>query len=172
MKWTSLLILLLLACQPSVRYSPAPPGPASIEETGYGQPDNDGVGSQPTGLNRDRLSSIIENYIGTPYRRGGFGKLGIDCSGLVYAVYRDYDNMHLPPNAKKLFNGLPRISYRDVMYGDLVFFSLNGKHASHVGIYIGDNKFVHSSESRGVVISSMKEEYYRKSFVGARRVLG
>jgi len=110
--------------------------------------------------------------MGTPYRSGGYGKLGIDCSGLVYAVYRDYAGLHLPPSTKKLFNGLERVSYRDLNYGDLVFFSINGKHASHVGIFVGDDKFVHASKSRGVVLGSLTDKYYRQTFVGARRVLG
>jgi cell wall-associated NlpC family hydrolase len=118
------------------------------------------------------MREIIGGYLGTSYRSGGYGKLGIDCSGLVYAVYRDLDNRHLPPSTKKLFNTLRRVSYRDLRYGDLVFFSLNGKVASHVGLYVGDNKFVHASKKRGVIISSLAEEYYRQSYVGARRVTG
>jgi lipoprotein Spr len=175
MKWFLVMlaaVVALVGCEPSVRYSPNPSKPAVDRSAGYIEPDASDTGRGESSIDTDRMRKIIEGYLGTSYRSGGYGKLGIDCSGLVYAVYRDLDNLHLPTSSKKLFNTLRRVSYRDLKYGDLVFFSLNGKHASHVGLYIGDNKFVHASESRGVIISSLTEEYYRQSYVGARRVTG
>ena len=168
-----LAFAVVVGCEPSVRYSPAPPKPHSADNSD----DGDASGSADaqgtvTIIDTERMGSIIEGYLGTKYRRGGYGRLGIDCSGLVYVVYRDFANLHLPPNTKKLFNRLSRVDKRELAYGDLVFFSFNGDYVSHVGIYIGDNKFVHASESRGVIISSLSERYYRDTFVGARRVLG
>ena len=175
MKWfliLSAVLVALVGCEPNIRYSPSPSKPAADGGAGYTEPKTSDRGQSESSVDTDRMRGIIEGYLGTSYRSGGYGKLGIDCSGLVYAVYRDLNNLHLPPSSKKLFSTLRRVSYRDLRYGDLVFFSVNGKHASHVGLYIGDNKFVHASKSRGVIISSLTEQYYRQSYVGARRVTG
>jgi len=157
--------VIMIGCEPNIRYSPGPSKPVADGNIGYTRQ----TGSE---IDTERMQGIIEGYLGTSYRSGGYGKLGIDCSGLVYSVYRDYSSLHLPPQTKKLFDQLKRVGYRDLRFGDLVFFSLNGKHASHVGIYIGDNRFVHASKNNGVIVSSLAEEYYRQSYVGARRVVG
>jgi len=170
-----LILSFIVGCQPAIRYSSKPPNPRTAGGLGYPEPEAEKPYEpieRETAIDIDRMSSIVNEYLGTKYRSGGYGKLGVDCSGLVYAIYRDYDNIHLPPNTKKLYTQLPRVSYREIQYGDLVFFSLEGKHASHVGIYVGDDKFVHASRSRGVVFSSMAEEYYLSAYVGARRVIG
>ncbi|MBU1319740.1 MAG: C40 family peptidase [candidate division Zixibacteria bacterium] len=168
----SAVLVIIVGCQPAVRYSPTPEKPRVSTRSDATDPGGRNLTEHSGTVDTDRMTKIIDSYLGTSYRQGGYGKLGVDCSGLVYAIYRDYDKLHLPPNTRKLFDGLQRIDYRDLAMGDLVFFNLNGKLASHVGIYIGDSKFVHSSESRGVVISSMSEQYYRETFVGARRVIG
>ncbi len=164
------LLVALLGCEPAVRFSSVPQKPTP---DGHGRTHGGSIDSryESSTIDTRRFSEIIEGYLGTSYRSGGYGKLGIDCSGLVYAVYRDYGNLHLPPDTKKLFNGLPKVGSSSLRCGDLVFFSPGGKHASHVGIYIGDDKFVHASQSRGVIVSSLSEDYYRQSFVGARRVV-
>lgn len=163
--------MMIIGCEPSIRYSSAPRKP--VAETGTGHVERESDGSERTTPTVDvgRMQRIIEGYLGTPYRAGGYGKLGVDCSGLVYAVYRDYGGLHLPPVSRKLFERLQRVSYRNLVFGDLVFFSLGGDYASHVGIYVGDGKFVHASKSYGVIVSTLDEEYYRGSYVGARRVL-
>lgn len=165
-------LVLFAGCQPAVRYSPEPEKLRAESVTREKASDERHLTEETGSIDESRMEKIIDSYLGTSYRRGGYGRLGVDCSGLVYAVYRDYDEMHLPPNTRKLFSGLKRIDYRDLSYGDLVFFNLNGKLASHVGIYVGDGRFVHASESQGVVISSLSEKYYRETFVGARRVIG
>jgi lipoprotein Spr len=164
-------VLVLLGCEPSIRYSAAPSkSDANVTAGGIEEPVG-GTRRSASVVDAERMSRIIKGYLGTPYRSGGYGKLGVDCSGLVYAVYRDYANLHLPPNSRKLFGKLRRVSAQNLRYGDLVFFSLNGKHASHVGIYVGNDKFAHASVSRGVIVSSLEDKSYRGSFVGARRVL-
>lgn len=175
MKWFFILLLaavMICGCEPSVRYSPNPSKPVTDDRGGYAKQAPEIRVPKEASYDFDRLVEISKGYLGTAYRSGGYGKLGVDCSGLVYAVYRDFNSTHLPPNTEKLFNRLSRVGYRDLRAGDLVFFSLNGKHASHVGIYIGDNKFIHASRSSGVIVSSLSDSYYRDSYVGGRRVLG
>jgi cell wall-associated NlpC family hydrolase len=117
------------------------------------------------------FAHVVEDYLGAPYARGGDGTDGIDCSHLVCALYRDYDGTHLPANTGHLFN-LPHTVSPDLLaIGDLVFFKFGEAEVSHVGVYIGDGRFVHASESHGVVISSLKDPTYRDRFAGARRVM-
>ncbi|MBD3299652.1 MAG: glycoside hydrolase [candidate division Zixibacteria bacterium] len=116
------------------------------------------------------FSRIVRDYLGTPYKLGGTDEDGIDCSYLVHSLYRDYDGRHLPTLTRDLVRVGHRVSADELAVGDLVFFSFNGNNVSHVGIYLGDNRFVHASESRGVIISSLRESVYRDRYVGARRL--
>lgn len=174
MKWILPLVvgaMVLCGCEPSVRYSSAPPKPVADHRVTHTEPEPSDSRRDVSPVDVALMQRIVDGYIGVPYRSGGFGRLGVDCSGLVYAVYRDYDGLHLPPNTRKLFDQLSRVSYRNLECGDLVFFSLGGEYVSHVGIYVGDGRFVHASRSQGVMVSAMSEDYYRNSYVGARRVL-
>jgi cell wall-associated NlpC family hydrolase len=116
------------------------------------------------------MEPIIAGYMSVPYRSGGTGKLGLDCSGLAYVVYRDYDGTRLPITVSRLFRLENRVEYDELAYGDLVFFKVNKRKVSHVGIYVGDGQFVHTSRSRGVVVDSLTDEYWAERYAGARRV--
>lgn len=111
-----------------------------------------------------KMTRIIEPYLGQPYSR-------YDCSALVREVYYKYSGIRLPANTDKLFRLVKKVEKNELFFGDLVFFSEDGFNPSHVGIYIGNNQFVHSSSSNGVVISSLKERYYSRGYLGARRVI-
>lgn len=120
-----------------------------------------------------RLVRVIKSYIGTPYQYGGSTQRGIDCSGLVMKIYQKALGLRLPHSTTSLAKlGIP-LSVRNLKFGDLLFFRTSrSKKYSHVGIYLYKTKFVHSSSSRGVVISDFSEEkYYRKNFVEARRLV-
>jgi len=117
------------------------------------------------------LGEIIDRYLGKPYAGKGEGQKGYDCSEFIVAVYEEYASIHLPRTTENLFKTGQRVKPGDLYFGDLVFFDTGGKGASHVGIYIGFDEFVHASTSNGIIISSLKDKYYRKRFIGARRVL-
>lgn len=117
------------------------------------------------------MRRIIESFLGVPYQLGGETKAGMDCSGLVVAVYKQYAGFKLPHDTKKLHKLVKNVDKGDLSYGDLVFFSNGWLSASHVGIYIGEGKFVHSTEDLGVIVSSLDEDYYKKRYIGARRVI-
>lgn len=119
-------------------------------------------------INEKKMNYIVDSYLGTPFRNKGTSRHGIDCSGLVVEVYRRYAGVNLPHSTKKLYK-LSKV--KNLLYGDLVFFAFDSNEVSHVGIYIGGGKFVHTSESQGVIISSLDEDHYAKSYVGARRVI-
>jgi len=170
MRYAVLFILVMaVGCQPAIRFTSDHGRPVSKKTTQ--SPDNDHYTYNSGAVDKDRMSKVIAGYLYTPYKLGGTGKLGIDCSGLVYVVYRDYNSTRLPANTDKLFNRLKRVNYKDIAYGDLVFFSFDGSDVSHVGIYVGHDKFVHASKSRGVVITKINDEYYRSAYKGARRVV-
>lgn len=113
-------------------------------------------------------------YVGCRYVSGGHGPSKFDCSGLVYYVYKQF-GYDLEPGAKNQWSLLEdSVSKDDLLPGDLVFFSKNGKYSGifHVGIYIGDGQFVHAANSRkGVIVSEMSEEWYANRYYGAKRVL-
>lgn len=114
-------------------------------------------------------------FIGVNYRPGGISLSGMDCSGMVTAVFNIFD-MKLPRSSNQMAKVGAKIKKEEVKKGDLVFFKTNGRDTiNHVGLVVesdGDEiKFIHSSTSKGVIISSTKEPYYSKSFAQANRVL-
>jgi len=111
----------------------------------------------------------IDSWYGTRYRLGGTTKKGIDCSAFVGAIYASVFGISLPRTAREQFRVSKRVSRTELQEGDLVFFNTRGG-VSHVGIYLQNNKFVHASVTRGVVISDLFESYYIRRFVGAGRI--
>ena len=108
---------------------------------------------------------------GAPYRYGKDNpRDGFDCSGFVRHVYQK-TGINLPHNAKDMALTLPEIPLQAITPGDLVFFDINGKAYSHVGIYIKNNNFIHAPSQRTgkVMVSNLNTPYWQKHFVGARR---
>ena len=125
----------------------------------------------PKNIDRDQVLLDVVSFIGTPYVFGGSDKKGIDCSGFACQVYNSAVKKKLPRSTKEQYRAGTEVDKSDLQFGDLVFFSTAGSSPSHVGIYIEDDLFAHASMSYGVTISSLDSSYYRKRFVGARRVV-
>jgi cell wall-associated NlpC family hydrolase len=125
----------------------------------------------PEGLNRDRFLLNVVSYLGVPYDFGGSTKEGIDCSALTSKVYSTSANLSLPRSTKNQYRVGSAVSKSNLQFGDLVFFNTAGHGPSHVGIYVEDDLFVHASVSYGVTFSSLESSYYKKRFIGARRVV-
>lgn len=115
------------------------------------------------------LQKEINQWLGTPYKYGGNDRAGVDCSGFVQSVFRNVYNINLPRTSKEIFAKSIKIKTEHLREGDLVFFDYEQKGVSHVGIYLGDGKYIHASSTKGVVISDFNNEYTRKKFVGAGR---
>lgn len=115
------------------------------------------------------LYSFIDDWYGTPYAYGGKTKQGIDCSGLTCALYREVYKQNLAGSASSLFDQCQPVSVSDLREGDLVFFKISGDRISHVGIYLQNNKFVHATTHKGVMINDLDEAYYKKYFYKAGR---
>jgi probable lipoprotein NlpC len=116
------------------------------------------------------LKKEIATWLGTPYKYGGVTRKGVDCSGLVNAIYSEVYELKLPRSSKDIYASCKKIKMKDLREGDLVFFNYTGKGVSHVGLYLGDGKYVHASTTKGVVISDVDNEYTKKRIVGAGRV--
>lgn len=120
-------------------------------------------------LNTD-LYSVVEKWLGTPYKYAGKSLNGIDCSGFVNQIYESAYCFLLSGNSADLFKKVTLLPKDKLQEGDLVFFKINRKSISHVGVYLGDNKFAHASRSQGVIISDLDHPYYKKYFVKGGRV--
>lgn len=114
------------------------------------------------------------SLIGTAYKYGGNSpQTGMDCSGFVRYVFRNVAGLHLPRSADEISKTGESIDEQDLRPGDLVFFRTMKRAFSHVGIYLGEHRFIHapSSQTGSIMISDMKEEYWSRRFEGARRLL-
>jgi cell wall-associated NlpC family hydrolase len=120
---------------------------------------------------KDRLLRVARGMLAVPYRYGGTTLWGLDCSGFVQKAFSFLD-LGLPRTAREQFREGVKVSKTELSAGDLVFFRTRAKYASHVGIYLGDNRFIHASaHDRKVTIDSLDEPYYEKHYLGAKRLL-
>jgi cell wall-associated NlpC family hydrolase len=109
------------------------------------------------------------SYRGVPYRNGGSDPSGFDCSGFVQWVFAQ-QGLRLPREVRDQYGLGRKVGRKDIEAGDLVFFDTSGG-ASHVGIALGGEQFVHAPSSRGVVrVENYTNEYWKKRYVGARRL--
>lgn len=116
------------------------------------------------------LLESVDEWYGVRYRVGGNSKKGVDCSGFTVAVYAAVYGMMLPRISRDQYRISRKISTTELREGDLVFFNTNGRGVSHVGVYLGNNKFIHASVSRGVMVNDLFENYYLRRFLGAGRI--
>ena len=107
------------------------------------------------------------------YKFGGSNpESGLDCSGMVSYIYQQVLGLNLPHNAALIAQAGKEIGLSDISPGDLVFFNTNGQHFSHVGIYIGDDRFIHAPSQDGKIsIGSLKSVYFEKRLEAARSFL-
>ncbi len=148
----SLSILVLAGCATP----PSPPSPLTKQSDAKGE-----------------IATYALSLLNAPYVWGGQDvETGFDCSGFVSHVYRKAAGIELRGNAASMAKAARPISNAEVLTGDLVFFNTKGKPASHVGIYVGDNKFVHASNPRtGVRVDRLDNKYYAAHFEGAKTLL-
>jgi cell wall-associated NlpC family hydrolase len=132
--------------------------------------------NQLIGRISDRANSLVNTsmgFLGMPYRLGGNGEQdgGVDCSGFVRAVYQRTLGKVLPRRAAEQAQATQNIAKEELQPGDLVFFNTMHRAFSHVGIYIGNNQFVHSPRTGSTVrVEDMSKSYWQTRFDGARRV--
>jgi cell wall-associated NlpC family hydrolase len=122
-----------------------------------------------------QMVSFSKQYIGTPYVYGGTSLTsGVDCSGFTMSIYKAF-GVTINRTSREQFTQGTTVAFDDLLPGDLVFFNTGGKtQISHVGMYIGDNKYIHSTDGsnvNGVTISDITSNYARNTYVGAKRIL-
>ncbi len=125
-----------------------------------------------TGTPKEKMLMEIIKYLNVPYQYGGNSKSGIDCSAFTQNIYKSTLSVNLFRSAREQYKQGEIISdVDDLQFGDLVFFDTrSGVRPGHVGIYIGDELFAHSSSKKGVTISSITHSYYKTRFMSGRRI--
>ena len=116
------------------------------------------------------LYSFIEEWWGTRYRYGGTTKKGIDCSSFTGKLLTQVYGLDVQRTARDQFGQCEKVAREDLQEGDLVFFNTRGG-VSHVGVYLGNDFFVHSSTHSGVTISSLADNYYSRKFISGGRMI-
>lgn len=123
-------------------------------------------------LDNSKISEKImieyQKWQGTPYQYGGLNKKGVDCSGLVQNIFNHSFNYSLPRTTTDQIKIGSRVYKKSLEPGDLVFFQMNKK-TKHVGIYVKEGMFMHASLSKGVMLSSLENEYWKKRYKESRR---
>jgi lipoprotein Spr len=117
-----------------------------------------------------KLFHFVYDWIGTPYRFGGSSKRGIDCSAFTKELYSEVFNLDIKRNSRDIFSMVSPVGKDELKEGDLVFFKIHSRRISHIGIYLGNNRFAHAS-SKGVAISSLDDAYYSRYFYRGGRLL-
>ena len=170
-KWPSLL--LLLACT-AVQAAP----PTAEDDLSRLLADKglmtklEEVGNKVSDKASDLVMTAM-GFLGVPYRRGGNTDTGFDCSGFVRSMYERTVGLVLPRQAREQAAATQTIDKQDLQPGDLVFFNTMRRAFSHVGIYVGEGKFIHSPKPGAQVrVEDMSQSYWKQRFDGARRVMG
>jgi cell wall-associated NlpC family hydrolase len=162
-----LAALLISACHTVPPQQPDPaPAPVVVD-----QPEPwDGSGGAPAMRNRgEALANFALTLRGTPYRYGGASPGGFDCSGLVFFAHQRF-GVVVPRTSSDQADEAEGIKPRKLRRGDLVFFRIGSKRVNHVGIYIGDRRFVHApGAGKPVTINSLDDEFYSQRFYSAGR---
>jgi lipoprotein Spr len=117
-----------------------------------------------------KLFRFVYDWVGTPYRFGGSSRNGIDCSAFTKQLYSEVFNTTIRRSSRDIFSMVSPVGKDDLKEGDLVFFKIHSRSISHVGIYLGNNRFAHAS-SRGVAVSSLDDAYYSRYFYKGGRML-
>ncbi len=125
------------------------------------------LGVRANQLQNLTLYAYINDWMGTPHRLGGTNSRGVDCSAFVGMVMRDVYGKSVPRASREMAAQVKRKYERQLREGDLVFFSFGRRDIDHVGIYLHNNKFVHVSTTKGVIISDLHDSWYYKYFTRA-----
>ncbi|MFM7216489.1 MAG: C40 family peptidase [Bacteroidota bacterium] len=175
------LTLLFIACALSKAYAAEPePKAVPVYETDFVDPEQQQlewcfVYSNQLGYTIDyvvnpRLYETVGKWLGTPYHYSGENQDGIDCSGFVTRLYQDVYGISLEGGSRDIYKNVKSVDRDELREGDLVFFKIKQNKISHVGVYLGNNKFAHASVQHGVMISDLDEPYYTKRYFDSGRI--
>ncbi|MBC7913525.1 MAG: C40 family peptidase [Pyrinomonadaceae bacterium] len=123
-------------------------------------------------IKNEKLYRFIDEWMGTPHVSGGMNKRGVDCSGFAVLLEKEIFDLNVPRTSRQMAESVKRKYEEELKEGDLVFFDFNGQKFSHVGVYLQNNRFVHVSTSKGVIVSNLKDGWYYKFFSRAGKLSG
>ena len=130
------------------------------------------MGVATSATSNTKMYQFIYDWIGTPYRLGGSSKNGVDCSKFVAELYDQVFNTSVGYNSRNIYSKVDmKVAKSDLQPGDFVFFKIRSRNITHIGVYLGDDKFAHASSSRGVMISNLNDAYWRRYYYNGGRVL-
>ncbi len=166
-----------VACSSNIRFSEKSGVPKEKKQTAKSFPKQNEVAIGNLGSPKGKQNASVEDllvseaytWLGTPYRYGGNDRTGVDCSGLVAAVYGAV-GIGLPRTSRSQYATASRIETDNLKGGDLIFFG-TGTVVNHVGIYIGNGEMIHASSSKGVIKQAVADEYYTRRFAGVGRII-
>jgi lipoprotein Spr len=164
------LFLSVLTAQAQTKSSPTPAAESAEQESLAKDYLSQIMGVAVSATSNMKLFHFVYDWIGTPYRFGGSSRRGIDCSAFTKQLYSDVFNLTIRRSSRDIFSMVNPVSKDDLKEGDLVFFKIHSRSISHVGIYLGNNRFAHAS-SKGVAISSLDDAYYSRYFYKGGRLL-
>ena len=128
------------------------------------------LGYQVDSISNPELYSTVVEWLSTHYRYGGKTRKGIDCSSFVSVVYNNAYNLSLSGSSGRMYSDdVIAVGKEDLKEGDLIFFKIRKKRISHVGVYLGKNKFAHATRMAGVIVSDLDDPYYRKYYFSGGR---
>lgn len=128
------------------------------------------LGVSESEIKNDKLYQFIAAWYGTPYKYGGCDIKGTDCSCLTINLYKEVYKKNLPRTADEMMKNCDKLSASKVEEGDMVFFKIESKQITHVGVCLKNNKFIHASTKKGVMISDLNEPYFKKYFFSYGRL--
>lgn len=161
-----ILLVLAAGCASSPPPKSAPPPKMSSPAPRHWDGSGGGAGLRNLG---EEVASFALRLRGTPYRYGGATRAGFDCSGLVFYAHRQL-GVIVPRTSRDQSEGARRIKESKLRRGDLVFFKIGSRQVNHVGIYLGDRRFVHApGAGKSVTVNSLDDEYYAERFSSAGR---
>ena len=164
------LFMSVLAAQAQTKSVPTPAVESDDQESLAKDYLSQIMGVALSATSNMKLFNFVHDWIGTPYRFGGSSRKGIDCSAFTKQLYSDVFNLTIRRSSRDIFSMVNPVGKDDLKEGDLVFFKIHSRSISHVGIYLGNNRFAHAS-SRGVAISSLDDAYYSRYFYKGGRML-
>jgi lipoprotein Spr len=164
------LLTSVLAAQAQTKTIPAPTADSDEQESLAKDYLSQIMGVAVSATSNMKLFRFVYDWVGTPYRFGGSSRKGIDCSAFTKQLYSEVFNTTIRRSSRDIFSMVSPVGKDDLKEGDLVFFKIHSRSISHVGIYLGNNRFAHAS-SRGVAVSSLDDAYYSRYFYKGGRML-
>ena len=164
------LFFSVLAAQAQTKTVPTPAPETDEQESLAKDYLSQIMGVAMSATSNMKLFHFVYDWIGTPYRFGGSSRKGIDCSAFTKQLYSDVFNLSIRRSSRDIFSMVSPVGKDELKEGDLVFFKIHSRSISHVGIYLGNNRFAHAS-SKGVAISSLDDAYYSRYFYKGGRML-